>query len=206
MRRDGSIVVVHTSDLRIRLDAFSLRREGNFPQSTSLVPRRCFSGFTYIGTLIFIALIGVALAGTGVIWHTETRREKERELLFVGDQFRRAIGLYYERSVGVKQYPKTLTDLLLDQRYPNTQRYLRRIYADPVGATPEWGLVTGPEGRIVGVHSLSEVEPLKRTGFPMKYAEFEGTSRYSQWQFKYAPAAAPANKTGPRPAAAPKKN
>ena len=35
--------------------------------------------------------MGVALAGTGMVWHTQVRREKERELLFVGNQFRRAI-------------------------------------------------------------------------------------------------------------------
>ena len=157
-------------------------------------------GFTYIGVLIFIALMGIALAGTGVIWHTETRREKERELLFVGDQFRRAIGLYYERSPGAKRFPKGLEDLVFDRRYPNTQRYLRRLYADPVGGTSEWGLVTGPEGGIVGVFSLSEAEPLKRAGFPMKYKEFEGTARYSEWRFMYVPAA-PANKPAPQPAA-----
>jgi hypothetical protein len=83
--------------------------------------------------------MGIALAGTGVIWHTQSRREKERELLFVGDQFRRAIGLYYERSPGAKRFPKGLEDLVLDRRYPNTQRYLRRLYADPVGGTSGWG-------------------------------------------------------------------
>lgn len=211
--------MVHTSDLRMRLDAFSPPRAGNPPHSLSLMgevrfpaqpdiarpssraPRSCSSGFTYIGLLIFIALMGIALAGTGVIWHTETRREKERELLFVGDQFRRAIGLYYERSIGAKQFPKALTDLLLDRRYPNTQRYLRRIYADPVGGTLEWGLVTGPEGRIVGVHSLSEAEPLKRAGFPLKYEEFEGKARYSEWRFTYVPAATPANQADSKQAA-----
>lgn len=162
-------------------------------------------GFTYIGLLILIALMGIALAGTGVIWHTETRREKERELLFVGDQFRRAIGLYYERSPGAKRFPKALEDLLLDRRYPNTQRYLRRLYPDPVGGTAEWGLVRGPEGGIVGVHSLSEAEPLKRAGFPLKYKEFEVGAQYSDWRFMYVPAAAPANRAGPQSAAAAQK-
>lgn len=163
-------------------------------------------GFTYIGLLIVIALMGIALAGTGVIWHTETQREKERELLFVGDQFRRAIGLYYERTPGAKQFPKALEDLLLDRRYPNTQRYLRRLYADPVSGNQEWGLVRGPEGGIVGVFSLSEAEPLKRAGFPIKYEDFEGKASYSEWQFMYQPAVAPANQAGSQPAAAPGKD
>ncbi|HWH46272.1 MAG TPA: type II secretion system protein [Burkholderiales bacterium] len=162
-------------------------------------------GFTYIGLLLFIALMGIALAGTGVIWHTEVRREKERELLFVGDQYRRAIGLYYERSPGVKQFPKAIEDVLLDRRYPNTQRYLRRLYADPVGGTSEWGWVRGPEGGIMGVHSLSEGEPLKRAGFPLKYEVFEGKARYSDWQFLYVPAA-PSNQVRRLPVPPPGKN
>lgn len=145
-------------------------------------------GFTYIGLLIFIALMGVALAGTGAVWHTSVRREKERELLFVGDQFRRAIALYYERTPGgAKQFPQALEDLLLDRRYPNTQRYLRRLYADPLTGKPEWGLVRGPEGRIVGVFSLSEEAPLKRAGFPLVYQDFEGKERYGDWRFVHVP-------------------
>ena len=152
-------------------------------------PRVGLDGFTYIGLLIGIALMSIALAGTGLVWHTETRREKERELLFVGDQFRRAIGSYYERSPGAKQFPKVLEDLLLDRRYPNTQRYLRRLYADPISGKAEWGLLRGPEGGIVGVHSLSAAEPLKIGGFPLKYEEFEGVEGYNEWRFKYLPAA-----------------
>jgi hypothetical protein len=57
----------------------------------------------------------------------------------------------------------------------------------------------------VGVFSLSEAEPLKRAGFPMKYKEFEGTARYSEWRFMYVPAE-PANKPAPQPAAVPGSN
>ena len=149
-------------------------------------------GFTYIGLLIFIALMGIALAGTGMVWHTQVRREKERELLFVGDQFRRAIGQYYERSPGGdRHFPQSLDDLLLDKRYPATQRYLRRVYPDPITGKAAWGFVKGPEDRIVGVYSLSEEAPLKRAGFPANYEDFEGKERYREWRFVYAPPAPP---------------
>src|SRR5882672_10221153 len=48
------------------------------PTSSVPCPRagvRWCHGFTYIGLLIFIALIGIALAGTGMVWHTQVRRE-----------------------------------------------------------------------------------------------------------------------------------
>ena len=162
--------------------------------SSGLAPRRSRpapAGFTYLGLLFFVALIGIALAATGVVWHTESKRQRERQLLFVGHQFRRAIGNYYERSPGgANSFPQSLEDLLLDSRYPTTQRYLRRIYADPMTGKTQWGLVKGPGDGIVGVYSLSEDKPLKTAGFKDIDADFEGKEKYSDWKFTYAPAAA----------------
>ena len=157
-------------------------------------------GFTYIGLLIFIALMGIGLAGTGMVWDTQVRREKERELLFVGDQFRRAIGRYYELSPGGdKRFPQSLDDLLLDKRYPATQRYLRRVYRDPITGKAEWGFVKGPEDRIVGVYSLSEDAPLKQAGFPANYEDFEDKERYHEWRFIYVSPAPPEQPRQPGP-------
>lgn len=159
---------------------------GFFPQSPIPDPRSC-AGFTYLGLLVFIALMGIALAGTGLVWHAESRRLKERDLLFAGEQYRRAIGMYYERSPGEKKFPKTLEDLLLDRRYPNVQRYLRRIYVDPMTASKTWGIVGGAEGGIVGVYSLSEDKPVKQANFRQGQADFEGREKYSDWRFVYVP-------------------
>jgi type II secretory pathway pseudopilin PulG len=52
---------------------------------------RAQRGFTYVGLLLAVALAGVALAAAGMLWSTTAKRDKEAELLFVGDQFRRAI-------------------------------------------------------------------------------------------------------------------
>jgi len=98
-------------------------------------------GFTYIGLLIAVVLLGIGLALVGEVWNTAVKRDRERELLFVGDQFRQAIGRYYESSPGVKQYPRKLEDLLEDKRFPVMKRYLRRIYLDPMTGKADWGLV-----------------------------------------------------------------
>ncbi|HEY0666463.1 MAG TPA: type II secretion system protein [Gallionella sp.] len=145
-------------------------------------------GFTYIGLLAVIAIITVAMAATGEVWHTSQRREQERQLLFVGDQFRQAIGRYYEHTPGQqRRYPQSLTDLLKDPRYPSTQRYLRRIYTDPVGGGDNWGVVRGPDGEIYGVYSLSEAEPLKKGNFRMADRNFEGKTKYADWVFMHIP-------------------
>ncbi|MGE0875505.1 MAG: type II secretion system protein [Burkholderiales bacterium] len=117
--------------------------------------------------------------------------EKERELLWVGEQFRQAIALYYYRTPGtVKRYPESLVDLLEDKRHLSVQRYLRRIYLDPVSGKAEWGLVRAPGGGIMGVHSLSDAPPLKRGGFAPAQASLEGAARYAEWRFVYEPPSA----------------
>lgn len=172
------------------------RSAAHVSRATCHVPRTTCRGFTYIGLLILIALIGVALAGTGIVFHAQSQREKEKELLFAGDQLRRAIGQYYERSPGAdKRFPQSLEDLLLDKRYPATQRYLRRIYPDPMTGSPEWGLVRTPDQRIIGVYSRSEKAPKKTANFPARYAEFADKQNYSEWKFVYAAAPAVPERT-----------
>lgn len=145
-------------------------------------------GFTYLGLLFAIAIMGAMLALTGVVWHTVQQREKERELLFVGQQFREAITTYYNRSAGtVKQFPKTLDELLKDPRQLTTQRYLRRIYHDPMTGQTEWGLVKTRDDRIMGVYSLSDNEPIKQGNFREADKDFEGKTKYSDWHFVYMP-------------------
>jgi type II secretory pathway pseudopilin PulG len=142
--------------------------------------------------LIAVAVIGVGLAATSEIWSQSRQREREQELLFVGDQFRQAIALYYQRTPGAaKQYPAKLEDLLQDKRYLNTQRYLRKPYADPMTGKTEWGLVTAPGGGIMGVYSLSNASPIKRGGFRQRDRTFEGATTYHEWRFFYEPALVP---------------
>jgi len=141
-------------------------------------------GFTYLGLLFAIALMGATLAHTGVAWHAAQKREKERQLLFVGNQYRQAIAAYYNRSPGsVKQFPSTLNDLLMDPRQLVPTRHLRRIYPDPVTGKTEWGLVKTRDNRIMGVFSLSEDEPVKQSNFRGADKDFEGKMRYAEWRF-----------------------
>lgn len=146
------------------------------------------AGFTYLGLMAIIAVMGIVLASTGEVWHMALKREKEQELMFVGDQFRRAINQYYQHSqLKARRFPTSLDDLLKDPRYPDTQRYLRKIYIDPITGDSKWGLVTGPDGQIFGVYSLSEDEPAKKSNFSSADSNFEGKMKYSDWVFMGTP-------------------
>ena len=178
--------------------SLSLRRIVRWPRD-ACVPRNTRSsgqarvqlragchGFTYIGLLAAIVIMGIGLAAVGPVSSTLQFREKERELLFVGDQFRRAIASYYEKTPGgLKQYPKKLEELLRDNRYPNVQRHLRKIYIDPLTGKAQWGLVELPGIGITGVYSLSDLPPIKTANFPERYKAFQSAKKYSDWKFVY---------------------
>lgn len=150
-------------------------------------------GFTYLGLLVLVAVMGVLLASAGEVWHTALQREKEQELLFVGNQFRQALKSYYEHAPPMSpRYPLRLEDLLEDPRMPSTQRHLRKIYRDPLTGRAKWGLLRGPAGEILGVHSLSRKEPLKKGNFSSADKAFENKQRYADWVFMFAPGQYPA--------------
>ncbi len=144
-------------------------------------------GFTYLWTLFFVAFLGISMTLTAELWSTAERRLKEKELLFIGNQFRDAIRRYYDATPGgAKQYPPTLDALLMDVRFPEPRKHLRKLYYDPITMKKEWGVIR-IGGRIVGVHSLSREVPFKKSGFSLAESSFGGRERYSEWVFTYPP-------------------
>jgi type II secretory pathway pseudopilin PulG len=145
-------------------------------------------GFTFIGLMAIIAILGVMLLAVGEVWQVAQKREKEVELLFVGHQFRQAIAAYYANTPPANKmqpYPTSLEDLLKDPRFPSTQRYLRKIYIDPISGNTDWGIVRSPNGGVYGVYSLSEEESIKHSNFSLADIGFEGKTKYSEWTFTY---------------------
>lgn len=145
-------------------------------------------GFTYLAVLFAISIAGIMLAGAGVLWSTQQAREREAELLFIGNEYRQAIASYYEKTPGaVKRYPGDIDALLEDLRFPAAMRHLRRAYRDPITKLPEWGVVHAPDGGIMGVYSLSASPTIKRNTFQQRDSEFEGKEYYRDWRFIYEP-------------------
>lgn len=145
-------------------------------------------GFTYLWLLLLVAFMGVGLTVAAELDSTSARRDREKELLAIGRQFQTAVGRYYEipGPGGQKEYPATLEDLLQDPRVPGVRRHLRKVFVDPMTATPEWGLVT-IGGRIVGVRSMSDQMPIKQAGFAPEHQGLRGKKKYSEWLFVYPP-------------------
>jgi len=140
-------------------------------------------GFTYLAALFLVMLIGLALAGASQAWSVADQRARERELLWVGTQYARAINAYYQQSPGLRQYPLKLEDLLEDKRFPMPRRHLRRLYPDPVTRSTDWGLILTADGRIAGVHSRSDAQPWKQADFPLRWESFKDRPQYAQWRF-----------------------
>jgi len=141
------------------------------------------TGFTYIALLLLVAMMSVSLAVVAQVWHTEQKRAKEEELLYVGNQIRRALALYAASAPGGgERYPRRLEDLTKDPRYPDVRRYLRKVYRDPITGSTDWGLVKAGD-YITGVYSRSEEEPFKKSGFPPVDQGFEEQTKYSAWVF-----------------------
>lgn len=145
---------------------------------------RAERGFTYLGVMFIIALMGLTGAMASVVWATAQRRDNERELVFIGQQFSAAIASYQRRpAVAPPRYPRTLEELVRDDRTPTPVRHLRKVYVDPITGDSRWGLVRAPDGGIVGVHSLSEREPFPRTQPIAGYSPPPNSKTYRDWRF-----------------------
>jgi type II secretory pathway pseudopilin PulG len=143
------------------------------------------AGFTYIGLLIAVVILGISLSAVGTVWRTQAQREREQELLFIGREFRTAIAAYYR--AGGHQFPQDISDLLEDKRWPEPRHFLRRLYVDPMTGSQDWTVLRTDMLGITGIASSSNAEPLKKKGFPLDETAFEDATCYCDWKFVYVP-------------------
>ena len=143
------------------------------------------SGFAYLFLLFALAVLAISALALGSLQYYERVRSNEAELLRIGSEFRRALASYRDANAA-RAYPMSIDELLLDRRNGAVRRHLRKLYFDPFTNTQEWGLVI-EDGRIVGVHSLSQRMPLKIAGFDPENADFEGAQSYADWVFRASP-------------------
>jgi hypothetical protein len=129
--------------------------------STALAKRRRERGYAIL-LVIFLAtlMLILAMAAAPNIL-TEGRREKEKEMIWRGNQYVRGIKLYY-RKMG--RFPTSLDDLT--QPKIGTIRFMRKAYKDPMNTEDgSWRLIyVGPAGQLIG--SLRPPQTLKMPGAP----------------------------------------
>ncbi|HEX9172373.1 MAG TPA: type II secretion system protein [Telluria sp.] len=143
------------------------------------------AGFTYIGLIVFVTIIGLVGAATLKVGALLQRAEAENELLEIGAEFSAALRSYaLATPKGQPMQPTSLEALLRDPRFPNPRRHLRRIFVDPITGKAEWGLLAPAEGGpILGVYSLSQAQPLKIANFDARFVNFENKKHLSDWKF-----------------------
>ena len=134
--------------------------------------------------MFLIAIMGMAAAMASAVWSTVQRRDNERELVFAGRQFADAIERYRKHAVDpLHLYPRSLQELLHDDRSGVPRHHLRRLYVDPMTGDSRWGLIRLADGSVVGVHSLSERAPFVRKFVTPDFAPPAGIQSYQQWHF-----------------------
>ncbi|OHB25930.1 MAG: hypothetical protein A2X84_02935 [Desulfuromonadaceae bacterium GWC2_58_13] len=144
-------------------------------------------GVTLMVVLVMVVLIGLSAGLAGTSWRSIMQQVKEAELLWRGDQYRKAIASYYSvNHSGIQRYPAGLEDLLRDPRSLQPVRHLRRLYPEPFSGG-DWVIIKDPAGGVRGVRSSSEEEPFKKDGFSEDYENFKDRTKYSEWEFSYTP-------------------
>ena len=89
-------------------------------------------GYALAALLVALAVMGIVMSMALPVWSQAARRERELELIFRGEQYARAIGLYQRVYAGA--YPPDMDTLI-------EQRFLRRRYRDPMVADGEFRIV-----------------------------------------------------------------
>lgn len=151
------------------------------------------AGFTYLGLIVLVALIGLATAATLQVGAVLRRGAAEQALLDVGAEFADALASYAAATpAGQPPQPPSLQELLNDPRFPYVRRHLRKVFFDPVTGQADWGIVylTGDNGDrgMIAVHSLSAAHPIKQANFEARFADFEHKLHLSDWKFGQAQA------------------
>ena len=103
-------------------------------------------GYALVIIMFFLALLVLTTIIAAPTVLSEIQREKEKEMVWRGRQYTRAIRMYY---VKMKRFPTSLDDLTK----PKTGlRFMRQAYKDPMNAADgSWRLIyVGPNGQLIG--------------------------------------------------------
>jgi type II secretory pathway pseudopilin PulG len=108
--------------------------------------RRNQAGFGLLMAIFLVAtMILIASVAVPSIL-TEGQRQKEAETVWRGEQYERAIGMYYRKF---NKYPTKIEDLT---NLTNGVRFLRQAYTDPMNKEDgKWRFIyVGPNGQLIG--------------------------------------------------------
>ncbi len=116
------------------------------PLPISRSKRRAEAGYTLLLVVFMVAVMLISAAAATQSILTQGRREREEEMVWRGQQYARAIGLYYQKF---GKYPTKIEDLT---NPTNGVRFLRQAYKDPMNKDDgSWRFIyVGPNGQLIG--------------------------------------------------------
>ena len=105
------------------------------------------SGYALMSVMFLAAVMVLVTMTASLNVMTQGRREKEMELKWRGEQYVRAIRLYYRKN---GKFPQKLEDLTKQE--PGQPRFLRQSYKDPMNkADGSWRYIyVMPNGQLMG--------------------------------------------------------
>ena len=102
--------------------------------SISEQDRQGEQGFLLVGVIVLVALVLLALSIAAPVVAKDLRRERELEAVHRGQQYTRAVRLYYKK---LNNYPTSVKQL----EKTNNERFLRQHYLDPMTGKDDWRLI-----------------------------------------------------------------
>jgi hypothetical protein len=104
-------------------------------------------GYALLSVILLGALLLLAAMTASLNVYTQGRREKEQETIWRGNQYVRAIRLYYRKK---GKFPTTLDDLTKQEI--GQPRFIRQAYKDPMNKQDgSWRLIyVTPTGQLIG--------------------------------------------------------
>jgi type II secretory pathway pseudopilin PulG len=117
-------------------------------------------GFTYLGVLLAIALIGLGTTAAAEVWSKHASRERLARMDAIGAEYIAAIAAYRDGTPGivVHSFPPSFAALVRDPRFVTVRRYLRREYPNPFSGKADWEIVPAPDGGILGIRARVQID------------------------------------------------
>ena len=106
----------------------------NKPQPSAALVRSSTAGYALIVVMIAVTVLAISLLTVVPSTYQESRREKEEELIFRGNQYARAVYLFQQQF---HRYPASIKELL----HTNNLSFLRKPWRDPMTPSGKWRFI-----------------------------------------------------------------
>ena len=125
----------------------------------------------FMAALMIIAAVTINLS-----WLTQGKREKEAEMIWRGEQYKRGVRLYYHK---LGKFPQSMDDLTKGN---SSLHFMRKAYKDPTTPDGNWRMIyVTPAGQLVGsvrfnsLQQMAAAEQMAGAGPPADPSQQPGT-------------------------------